>query len=96
MRNNHHQLITEKSDRVDAALPAVLGGGALIATATTNVADVIRIATHQIQDVLAEINSTVEKCEAEVEVNEKINVIFEAQRTVFSVERSFRFAKDRA
>jgi hypothetical protein len=61
----------------------------------SDVTEVIRCATHQIQLVLQEVNDTVKNCEAELEIGEKINVIFETDRTVFSIERSFRLVKDK-
>jgi hypothetical protein len=72
----------------DKAYEMVAGGG-------ERIQDLIRQSTLELQQVLAEIRETISKTEAEIEMAEKISVVVERDRTVASVERSFRFAKDR-
>lgn len=67
----------------------------VIAAGTERIQDLVRQATLAVEHVLAEVRETIAKTEAELEVSEKISVVLERDRTVMSVERNFRFAKDK-
>ncbi len=66
----------------------IVGGG-------ERIQDLVRQSTLEIQQVLAEVRETIAKTEAELEVNEKISIVLERDRTVMSLERNFRLAKDK-
>ena len=72
----------------DKAYEMVVGNG-------ERIQDLIRESTLPLEQVLAELRETISKAEAEIEFTEKLSVIVERERTVHSLERNFRFAKDR-
>ena len=67
----------------------------MIVSGRERIQDLVRQSTMDVQQVLAEVRETITRTEAELEVAEKISVVIEKDRTVLSVERNFRFAKDK-
>jgi hypothetical protein len=68
---------------------------ALTIAARERITDLIRQSTMSIQQALAEVKDIIVKTEAEMEISEEISVVVERDRTVASVKRNFRFAKDK-
>jgi hypothetical protein len=67
----------------------------LITAGNERIQDLVKQATLAVEQVLKEVRETITKTEAELEISEKISVVLERDRTVMSVERNFRFAKDK-
>ena len=80
---------SDPSDLAERETEQVLGAS------KERIQDLIRQSTLAVEEVLREIRETISKTEAEMEVTEKISVVMERDRTVLSVERNFRFAKDK-
>jgi hypothetical protein len=67
----------------------------LLSTSDERVQDLIRESTLEVENLLREIRETIADTEAEIEYHEKIQVILQPDKIVASVDRNFRFAKDK-
>jgi hypothetical protein len=68
---------------------------AMVLAGRERIQDLVRNTSMAIQEVMREVRETIQRCEAELEIEEELNVVVEAGKTIYSVKRSLRFAKDR-
>lgn len=79
----------------EVKLPAAYTQPSAVAAATESVTEIIRASRMQIESVISDVSQTLKECDAELETTEKINIIFEPGRTVFSIERSTKLGQEK-
>lgn len=97
LRNNNGEAQENRLAVIQSAKPpALFPQAGAVAAATESVKDIITASKLHLESVMAEVSKTLKDCDAELNATEKINIIFEEGRTVFSIERSVNMGQERS
>jgi hypothetical protein len=92
LRNGGALQVTDQHGKVPAAL--VLAKPSM-GVGIDSVTDIIQASRMKLESVMADISSTLKDCDAEMNATEKINIVFEEGRTLFSIERSVSMGQEK-